>query len=146
AAILQREAEFRGQGCQPQAMFVYQFETLCRNRLGYDRGLEAISRDPIYDDVWREWILSVRRRVGLIDLADLIYLRSELYVQRRGREGDEDREADEPRLFGVKEGKIALANRRRDPLLLFAALARHLGYPSVPRTLPADESRDHVPA
>jgi hypothetical protein len=32
-----------------------------------------------------------------------------------------------------RKGKIAQANRGRDPLYLFAALQRHLGYPEVPR-------------
>ena len=35
-----------------------------------------------------------------------------------------------PPLFAEKEGKIAKANRGRDPLL-FAALQRQLGYPEV---------------
>jgi hypothetical protein len=48
-------------------------------------------------------------------------------------------------LFGEKEGKIALANRRRDPLLLFAAMQRHLNYPSVPRAKKADESVNVLP-
>ena len=38
-----------------------------------------------------------------------------------------------PTLFGEKEGKIARANRGRDPLYLFSALQRQLGYPEVPR-------------
>ena len=41
-----------------------------------------------------------------------------------------------PALFGEKEGKIAKANRGRDPLYLFAALQRQLGYPEVPRPRP----------
>jgi len=136
--VLQREAEFRAAGATPQGVFLYQFETLCRNRLGYDRGLEAISRDDIYDEAWREWILTVRHQVGLIDLADMIYVRSELYLQTRG-------EADKPMLFGEKEGRIALANRRKDPLYLFSALARHLGYPSVPRPKPEDVNHMLLP-
>jgi hypothetical protein len=36
-------------------------------------------------------------------------------------------------LFGEREGRIALANRRKDPLFLFASLHRQLGYPEVPR-------------
>jgi hypothetical protein len=36
-------------------------------------------------------------------------------------------------LFGEKEGKIAKASCNRDPLYLFAALQRQLGYPEVPR-------------
>ena len=39
-----------------------------------------------------------------------------------------------PALFGEKEGKIAKASRGRDPLYLFAALQRQLGYPEVPKT------------
>ncbi len=48
-------------------------------------------------------------------------------------------------LFGDKEGRIALANRHKDPLLLFAALERHLNYPTVPRPQPVDESRQIIP-
>jgi hypothetical protein len=44
-----------------------------------------------------------------------------------------------PPLFGEKEGKIAKANRGRDPLYLFAALQRQLGYPEVPRPKPKDD-------
>ncbi len=124
--VLEREAEYRSKGISLQGVFLYQFETLCRNRLGYDRGLDAIAQDPIYDAGWREWILTVRRQVGIIDIADLIFVRSEHY---RSLKGDPER----PILFGEKEGKIALANRQKDPLFLFSALARHLGYPSVPR-------------
>ena len=36
-------------------------------------------------------------------------------------------------LFGEKEGRIAWANRGKDPLYLFAALQRQLGYPVVPK-------------
>jgi len=124
--ILEKEAEYKAKGASVQGVFLYQFETLCRNRLGYDKGLEAMAGDPVYDDNWREFILDLRRQVGLIDIADMIFVRSEYYRQLRGDSG-------KPILFGEKEGKIALANRRKDPLYLFAALSRHLGYPSVPR-------------
>ncbi|ASV73068.1 hypothetical protein THTE_0466 [Thermogutta terrifontis] len=124
--ILEKEAEYKAKGASVQGVFLYQFETLCRNRLGYDKGLEAMAGDPIYDENWREFILDLRRQVGLIDIADMIFVRSEYYRQLRGDSG-------KPILFGEKEGKIALANRRKDPLYLFAALSRHLGYPSVPR-------------
>jgi hypothetical protein len=137
--ILQCEAEYRAQSPTPQGLFLFQFETLCRNRLGYDRGLEAIAGDEMYDANWREWILTVRRQVGLIDLGDMLYVRSEHYRQTRGEE------TDKPVLFGEKEGRIALANRKKDPLYLFAALARHLGYPTVPRPRPEDSNRMLVP-
>jgi len=137
--ILEREAEYRSNNASPQGLFFYHFEAICRNRLGYDRGIEAIAGDEIYDKDWRDWIFNVRRQVGLIDLADLIYVRSELY-----RKNNPDSE--KASLFGEKEGRIALANRRKDPLYLFSALSRHLGYPNVPRTLPEDNSRLLIPA
>ncbi len=139
--ILEREADYRSKEPTPQGSFLYQFEVLCRNRLGYDYGLEAVSGDPIFDDGWREWILTVRRQIGLIELSDLIYVRSELYRQTdKGRN-----DVDKPVLFGLKEGRIALANRRKDPLFLFSALARHLGYPGVPRHKPEDTNVNIVP-
>jgi len=136
--VLQREAEYRATTPPRQGAFLYQFEALCRNRLGYDPGLEAMAGDPIYDDDWREWILTVRRQIGLVDFADMIYVRSELYRQSHP-------DMEKPALFGEKEGKIALANRRKDPLYLFSALARHLGYPGVPRPKPEDMQRHVLP-
>lgn len=135
--VLEREAEYRGKGSSLQGVFLYQFETLCRNRLGYDRGLEAIAADPMFDESWREWILIVRHQVGIIDIADMIYVRSDYFRQLRG-------DLEKPVLFGEKEGKIAWANRRKDPLYLFSALARHLGYPSVPRAKPQESERQLI--
>jgi hypothetical protein len=134
--ILEREAKYRADGASPQGIFLYQFETLCRNRLGYDHGLGAVAGDPAFDEGWREWILTVRRQVGIIDFADMIYVRSEYFRKQRGDPG-------KPILFGEKEGKIAFANRRKDPLYLFSALARQLSYPSVPRPRP-EESTEKV--
>jgi hypothetical protein len=136
--ILRREAEYRVQGVTPPGIFVYQFETLCRNRLGYDAGLESIAADPLFNDAWKEWILMVRRQIGIIDFADLIYVRSEHYRDWRG-------EPEKPILFGRKEGQIALAHRHKDPLYLFSALQRHLGYPAVPRAQAEGEQRYVIP-
>ncbi len=138
-AILEREAHYRAAGATRQGIFLYQFECLCRNRMGYDRGLDAIAADPIFDESWREWIQTVRRQIGLIDFADLVYVRSEHYVETQNRLGNPV-DASKPPLFGVKEGRIALANRLKDPLLLFSALERHLHYPTVPRPKPIDET------
>jgi hypothetical protein len=80
----------------------------------------------------------VRRQIGVVDFPDLIYLRSDFYVEMQRRQDAQY----EPRwapLFGTKEGKIANANRGRDPLYLFAALQRQLGYPEVPRPTPRDD-------
>jgi hypothetical protein len=64
--ILEREAQYRaGQPTAP-GLFVYQFEALSRNRLGYDEGLTCIERDPFYDDHWRGYVGMVRRQVGVV--------------------------------------------------------------------------------
>jgi hypothetical protein len=133
--VLQREAEYRVAGPTCPGLFVYEFEVLCRNRLGYDDGLKSMSRDPMFDAAWREYLDIVRRQLGLVDFADLIYARSEFAVQESRRQ-DPSYESSAQVLFGEKEGKIARANRGRDPLYLFGALQRQLGYPEVPRPRP----------
>jgi hypothetical protein len=144
--ILEREATYRSEGCGRQGLFLFQFEALCRNRLSYDRGLGAMAGDPTYDASWQEWILKVRYQVGIVDFADLIYLRSEHYQRQHPVDDDSNRSATSGvALFGEKEGKIALANRRKDPLFLFSSLQRHLGYPEVPRPKPPDESQTMLP-
>jgi hypothetical protein len=136
--ILHREAEYRATSPGPAGLFIYEFEVLCRNRLGYDGGLKGMAQDPLYDADWRDYLEMVRVQVGLVDFADLVYLRSHLYVQEERRE-DPEYEPPVPPLFGEKEGKIARANRGKDPLYLFAALQRQLGYPEVPRPRPKDD-------
>ena len=110
---------------------------MCRNRLGYDRGLEAMADDAIFDDACAlvdSYGLPLFSRPDRLLLGDMIYVRSELYRKTR-------KKAEKAILFGEKEGRIALANRRKDPLYLFSALQRHLGYPSVPRPRPEDTQR-----
>jgi hypothetical protein len=136
--ILEREADYRCKTPTPQGLFVYQFESLSRNRLGYDEGLRCMQADPFYDADWRAYIELVRRQVGAVDFADLVYLRSNWYVTDQRRQTP-DYEPPVPPLFDEKEGKIAKANRGRDPLYLFAALQRQLGYPEVPRVKPKDD-------
>ena len=141
--ILQAEADYRSKSCSPQGLFFFQFEAICRNRLNYDRGLKAMSDDPVFGPEWRDWILIVRRQLGIIDTADLIYVRSQLYQDRRIAQGHLEVEA--PVLFGLPEGKIAQANRRKDVLFLFAAMQRHLGYPAVPKLETFDPLPSLVP-
>lgn len=147
--VLQKEAEYRSGEHSRAGVFIYQFETISRNRLRYDPGLAAVADDPIFDAAWRDWILTVRRQIGIFDLADMMYVASEHYAtqqaRRRRRPDGEDAEKKRPLLFGEKEGQIALANRRKDPLYLFAALQRHLGYPPVPRRRPRDATQDLLP-
>src|SRR5262245_3537659 len=137
--VLEREAPYRANNPTRPGLFVYQFETICRNRLGYWDGLTAMSQDPFYDADWSAYLETVRKEVGVVDFADLVYLRSEYAVieQRRKTRGFEPAV---PMLFGEKEGKIAKASRGRDPLFLFAALQRQLGYPEVPRPRPKDDA------
>jgi hypothetical protein len=143
--ILRHEAEYRAKSPIPQAMFMFQFECLCRNRLKYDPGLAAVAGDPIYDDNWRQWISDLRLRIGMVDFADMIYVRSQFNIIHRTRPGEPPPEPEKPLLFGEKEGQIAWANRQKDPLYLFAALQRHLGYPAVPRGKRPDESVNLLP-
>ena len=149
--ILEREAEFRA-GEDPKyrrdgesppavpcaALFMFQFECLSRNRMGYEQGVAAIAEDPLYSPEWREWITRIRFQLGTSEFSDLVYLRSAHRVEEfRKRNKRPDYEAPYPVLFGVAEGRIAKANIGKDPLYLFAALQRQLGYPAVPRPKPA---------
>jgi hypothetical protein len=136
-ACLQHEAEYRSGSPTQAGLFIYQFECVSRNRLGYDRGMEAIARDPMYDDRWSDWILRARLQLGAVDFADLIYVTSEYSVEEQRRKSrNPEFIPDRAILFGSKEGRIAWANRSRDPLYMFAALQRQLGYPRVPRPRP----------
>lgn len=157
--ILRREATYRAGDPTQQGVFLYQFEALCRHRLGYDRGLEAIASDPGFDKIWRDWILKLRRQIGMVDIADVIYVHSEYYWHRSERTGPSSAASDKPQhggedaparsdaviLFGDREGRIALANRKKDPLFLFSSLHRQLGYPEVPRMKPADKEQALLP-
>ena len=136
--VLQREAEYRAGTPTASGLFVYQFEVLCRNRLGYANGLISMLGDPFYPPDWRAFVEMVRDQVGLVDLAEMVYLRSEQYVQEK-RRNDPSYEPPLPAVFGAKEGRIAGANRGKDPLFLFAALQRQLNYPQVPRPRPRDD-------
>ncbi len=136
--VLEREAKYRAGAISPAGLFVYQFETLSRNRLGYIEGLDAMLRDPVYDEDWRGFLNMVRQQIGIMDFTDMVYLRSAFYVREQQRKSA-DFIPSLPPLFGEKEGKIAKANRGRDPLFLFAALQRQLGYPEVPRPRAPDD-------
>lgn len=140
-AVLQKEAQYRADKPTQSGLFVYQFEVLARNRLGYDEGLKAMSKDWFYPKEWQEFLREARHQLGVVEFADLIYLRSEWYLQEHRRVFT-DYEPSVPFLFGEKEGKIAKANRNRDPLFLFSALQRQLGYPEVPRL--SDQVREQT--
>ncbi len=150
--VLALEARYRSEGATRQGLFLFQLEVLSRNRLGYDAGLDAVAADPAYDEAWRNWILTVRRQIGIVDLADLLFVRSDFYHERKAAEAGDSGQADEliaaataegfGPLFGRQEGRIAWANRGKDSLLLFAALHRQLGYPEAPKPRPeAPEQR-----
>src|SRR5437870_5698751 len=64
--VLQYEARYRSGTPTPAGLFAYQFESISRNKLGYDRGMEAMAHDPQYDDVWSDWILRARLQLGAV--------------------------------------------------------------------------------
>jgi hypothetical protein len=136
-SVLERCAEYLAGTPTPAGLFIYQFECIARNRLGYDRGMKAIADDPFYDKAWRDWILKVRLRLGSTDFGQLIYYRSEQYVEEK-RKRNPKYKPSYAILFGLKEGRIAKANRGKDPLYMFAALQRQLGHPAVPRVRAVD--------
>jgi hypothetical protein len=136
-AALERLAEYLSGNPTPAGLFIYQFECIARNRLGYDRGMKAIADDPCYDEAWRDWIMKVRLRLGSTDFGQLIYYRSEQFVEEK-RKRNAKYKPSYPILFGQKEGRIARANRGKDPLYMFAALQRQLGHPAVPRVRAVD--------
>ena len=141
--ILEREARYRSDNTNPAGLFVYQFECISRNRLGYEKGMIAIAEDPMYDTNWRDWIKKARLQLGTIDFADMIYLRSEFFLEERRKLVDPSETSAVPLLFSRQEGRIAKANRGKDPLYLFAALQRQLGYPAVPRSRHLKENQLH---
>lgn len=136
--LLERESAYKADTPTPPGLFVYQYEALARNRLGYDHGLAAAAGDPFYGPEWSDYIDLIRRQAGVVDFCDLVYLRSAQYVSDRRRD-DPEYEPSVPPLYGAKEGRIAKASRGRDPLYLFAGLQRQLGYPEVPRPQPRDD-------
>src|SRR3954453_22421522 len=50
--VLEREAAYRADRVTPAGLFVYQFESVSRNQLGYDEGLVAMQGDPLYEAAW----------------------------------------------------------------------------------------------
>ena len=138
--ILEREAKYKSENPSLAGLFIFQFESLSRNRLGYTRGLAAMAADPFYTEDWQDYILTLQTRLGDVDFADLIFVRSAYFVQERQKTNPEF-EPKYPTLFGEREGKIARANRGRDPMYLFSALQRQLGYPEVPRPAAPTSSR-----
>jgi len=141
--ILKAEAEFRAsEKLSPQGLFIFQFECLARNRLGYEEGMRAIAGDPLFDEAWRDWILWTRRQLGTAEFCEFLYRRSEFAVEEKRRTlQDPAWEPDVDILFGLREGRIAKANRGKDPLYMFAALQRQLGYPKVPKPDPKSDEK-----
>ena len=80
--ILEREAKYKADGPSLAGLFIFQFESLSRNRLGYTRGLAAMAQDPFYTEDWSDYILTLQTRLGDVDFADLIFVRSDYFVQR----------------------------------------------------------------
>src|SRR5258708_11176419 len=102
--VLQHEAQYRANAPTPAGLFAYQFESISRNKLGYDRGMEAMALDPLYDEMWREWIRRTRLHLGAVDFADLMYVSSEEFVNdRRRSSGYVNFHSPHALLFGAQE-------------------------------------------
>jgi hypothetical protein len=141
--ILEREAEYRAEQPTPAGLLIYQLEALSRNQLGYAEGLTSMLGDAFYDEEWQGFVKLIRTQLGLRDFAELVFSRSEHYVLQR-RKTDASYEPSFRVLFAEKEGKIAAANRGKDPMYLFATLQRQLGYPQVPRPPKVDPRRNII--
>ncbi len=76
--ILEIEAKYRSGETSRSGLFFYQFEALCRNRLRYDQGLQAMMKDPVYDEPFG-FINKLRMQIGFVDIADLLFLHSDEY-------------------------------------------------------------------
>ena len=112
--VLEREAKFKAEGPSLTALFVFQFEALSRNRLGYTRGLAAMAADPLYPDVWSDYILTLGARLGDVDFADLIFVRSEQFVAERRRH--------QPRLTSPSSPRFSARRRARSLAPIAAAI------------------------
>ncbi|MEY4612327.1 MAG: hypothetical protein RL179_300 [Planctomycetota bacterium] len=141
--VLEKMAKYLADTPTPSGLFVFQFEILSRNKLGYDEGVLAMADDPLYPAVWRDFIIFVSKQIGLVEFAELVYLRSEYYLELE-RKQDPNYEPPVPPLFQTKEGRIAKANLGRDPFFLFAALQRQLNYPEVPRSMEKESPKDEM--
>jgi len=134
--ILEREAKYRAGTPTMAGLFVYQFECLARNRLGYTRGVSAIAGDSAFDEPWSRWIQGLRTELGARELSELVFRASQhFHTLRENRPGNRTptpKDEIPTALFGEQEGRIAKANIGRDPLYFFAALQRQLSYPQVP--------------
>lgn len=134
--ILEREAKYRSEGALSAGLFVYQFECLARNRLGYGDGLSAVANDTAYDQRWKKWILGLQATLGVRELSDLVFRASQHFQTLKNRNKTPQHPATEDvptALFDEQAGRIAKANIGRDPLYFFAALQRQLSYPEVPQ-------------
>ena len=84
----------------------------------------------------------------MVGLADLIYVSSQHYLERQKAIAENDgSDVELPKvvLFGEKEGRIALANRTKEPQYLFSALQRQLNYPAVPKPKRKDPVNEALP-
>jgi hypothetical protein len=142
--ILAAEAAYRASElATPQGLFIFQFECIARNRLGYDGGLSSVAGDPFFDEPWQRWIRWIKQQLGAAEFSEFLYLRSDFAVEEKRRAlRDPEWTPENKMLFGVREGRIAKANRGKDPLYMFQALQRQLGYPKVPQ--PKRSSEENV--
>jgi hypothetical protein len=81
--ILESEAHFRAVSPSMPGLFIFQFECIARNRLGYGEGLKAMMADPLYSDEWGRWIARLAASLGERELAEIVYGASQHFLNRR---------------------------------------------------------------
>src|SRR5262249_22518596 len=96
-----------------------------------------------YDEVWRAFLALGGKQAGTVGVADLVYLRSGVYV-REQRLGGPPHDPPLPPVVWGEEGENGKANPRPGPLYPVGAAQRQLNYPEVPRARPPDDLSNKV--
>ena len=130
--VLEHEAKFKAEQPAWHRALRVSIRGARANRLGYNKGLAAMAADPLYTEDWQDYILTLRTRLGDVDFADLIFVRSEQFVQERRRNPNPEFQPKFPVLFGAKGGKSPGPTAAAIPCISLQPFSARLGYPEVP--------------
>jgi len=102
-----------------------------------------MAQDPIFDEAWREWILTVRRQSAFVDFADMIYGPERLLSKAAAAAGGGNRgrrKADAVRREGREKSPGPTGRRTR---FISSRLCNAISaYPAVPRPKKIDETQN----
>ena len=140
--ILEREAKFKAEGPSLPALFVFQFEALSRNRLGYTKGLAAMAGDPLYTEDWVDYILTLQSSGWATSTSpDLIFVpvRAVCSASRQAASNPEFIPKF-PILFTARRKERSARNRLSDAIrCTFSRHCSSSATPEVPRPAAPDE-------